>query len=92
MTDRTLGACRGCGKPVLWVAIIKADGKPGRLPLDPRAPVYFVGGRTDPDGVPCASKANGLRDPLVENPLPEAYVSHFSTCSKANDFSASNRP
>lgn len=33
--------CKGCGRPVVWASIIKADGTRGTVPLDPSAPVYI---------------------------------------------------
>ena len=65
--------CKGCGRPVVWASIIKADGTRGTVPLDPSAPVY------------------------VEKPMQgwvrdtSAMVSHFATCSHANDFGSGKR-
>jgi hypothetical protein len=52
------------------------DGK--KIPLDPKPPVYHRDGQK-PDGT------------LIVLRLPDAYVSHFATCAKANDFSASKK-
>ena len=55
--------------------------------------VYLVGGRTQPDGTPWAMKAGKDKMfPEVGNLGTEAYVSHFATCSRANDFSAGRKP
>lgn len=77
-----VGTCRGCGKPVIWVAITKKDGTRGRLPLDARAPVYQV----DPDHAYPEEHPhqNAVRQ-------KGAYVSHYATCKNANDFSQSRR-
>lgn len=78
-------ACRGCGKPIVWIEL---DGK--KIPLDPRAPVYRVWPADD----------GGLRTPQTGERAPqkstETYlaplymVSHFATCPKASDFSRRN--
>ena len=65
---------------MIFAAIIKADGKPGTVPLDPRAPVYQIV-RWD-DGVAQAERVGKEQ---------EIYVSHFSTCPKAGQFSGGNR-
>ena len=76
-----LGKCQGCDRPVIWVGITKKDGKPGRLPLDARAPVYQV----EP------------LDPIIDRRmqtatrLEGAYVSHFATCKKPDHFSQVSR-
>ena len=71
--------CKGCGKPILWTA-----GPHGSIPLDPRAPVYAVqaDGKEIPPRVVRANETGAL---------VYYYVSHFATCSAANDFSASKR-
>lgn len=72
----TTAVCRGCGRPITWAALTRKDGTAGRIPLDVRAPVYSV---ANVEGGAIASR------------LPGAYVSHFATCSKANDFSNCKR-
>lgn len=62
-------ACPSCGAWVVWAEITKADGKPGRVPLDPRPPVFLVS-RTG-QGVRAAQGREG------EN---RYLVSHFTTC------------
>jgi hypothetical protein len=71
----TTGTCRGCSRPVVWAEITTKQGKPGRVPLDARAPVYQVH--------PGAG-AQAVR-------LEGAYVSHFATCQAANDYSKNRR-
>jgi hypothetical protein len=68
--------CRGCGRKILWAT--GPNGKP--IPLDAVAPVYAV--------KPGLSALDG---PTAER-LPDAYVTHFATCSKANEFSAGKKP
>lgn len=80
-TGDVVGTCRGCDRPVIWVAITKKDGKPGRLSLDATAPVYQV------DGV---DRDHGGRLQNAER-QKGAYVSHFATCRNANDFSQTTR-
>ena len=64
--------CKGCGKEILWVVTVR-----GKMPLDPRPPVYEIG-----------EEVNGV---LPASRIPRCYVSHFATCPKANDFSASKK-
>jgi hypothetical protein len=71
--------CKGCGKPIVYIEILKKDGTPGLVPLDPRPPVYAVT-IDDQDGQP----VSGVR-------LPRAFVSHFATCPKAGQFSGAKR-
>ena len=140
--------CGGCGKPIIWAAITKADGKPGKVPLDPAPPVYRLPESGDvvsdncrgcerpvlwvvigeENGVPVEVELDpsapvyrfhrdergevyGLRDrkamvlhaPTCAGPAGatalgdllesardrECAVSHFRTCPKASEFSAS---
>ena len=67
--------CRGCGKLIVWG--LTREGK--RIPLDPRPPIYLLMD-TGTDGV------------MVEKTEQHRYmVSHFATCPKASDFSASKK-
>ena len=63
--------CRGCGKPIVFGETM--DKK--KIPLDPRPPVYRSVTMAD-DGTPL----------IVERAML-IYVSHFATCSVANQFS-----
>lgn len=67
--------CRGCGKAIVFVT--NNEGK--SVPLDPVAPVY-VRMRDGDGGALWARDTSG-----------EILVSHFATCSRANDFSGSSR-
>lgn len=69
--------CKGCGRPIIWGETF--EGK--KVPLDPRAPVYTFSG---------SDSGSGLRK-ILRLGSDEGIVSHFSTCPKANDFSASKR-
>ena len=76
--------CRGCGKPIVFG--LTENGK--RIPLDPRPPVYQIvtdGDAGPPDIVRLAQHfdASALR--------ATAMVSHFATCPKASEFSASKK-
>lgn len=71
--------CRGCGKPVLFVTTINARGEQVNVPLDPVAPVYVR--QRDGDGGAV----------WAQDTSRELLVSHFATCSHANDFSGRNR-
>lgn len=73
MSERKTSPCRGCGKPIVWAD----DGHGGKLPLDPRPPVYAV-------AYDAAGNAQATRHVT-------AMVTHFATCPKANDFSASRK-
>ena len=73
-----MSTCKGCGKPILWA--VTEDGK--KIPLDPTPPVYQVIGTLN----------TVLGDEkLVARAKEGYYVSHFSTCSHANEFSASKK-
>jgi hypothetical protein len=67
--------CRGCGKQIVFVTT--AGGK--TVPLDPVAPVYVR--EADGEGGAVWAKDGG----------GDIMVSHFATCSRANDFSAGKR-
>jgi hypothetical protein len=69
--------CKGCGRPVIFVTAFRADGMASKVPLDPIAPVYSQ----QPDG------EGGFIWVLIDKKQTPMFVSHFATCSKANDFS-----
>ena len=75
--------CSGCGKRVLW--ILTKEGK--RVPLDPTPPTYGLHVLNDAADPPTFEwrRTNG-KD--VQEPV---FVSHFATCTKANDFSWGGR-
>jgi hypothetical protein len=58
------------------IVFAKMDGK--IIPLDPRPPVYEV---TEDDGT----------NPPTVRRASMCHVSHFATCPKAGDFSASKK-
>ncbi len=73
-----MSACRGCGKEILWG--VTDDGK--KIPLDPMAPVFQV------KRVELGFTAEKIMHFGTE---PDFMVSHFATCSRANQFSRSKR-
>ncbi len=69
----TTTTCRGCGKPIVF-----AMGPNGKLiPLDPKPHVYTV----ESESVDSSQ--------LVARLVPGAMVTHFATCTAANQFSGS---
>lgn len=71
--------CKGCGKRIVWGI---HEGTGTRIPLDPVAPVYEAAGASNkPD-------KSGLE--LYVSRTKTAFVSHFATCAKANQFSGKN--
>ena len=78
--------CRGCGKRIIWG--VTSEGK--RIPLDPAPPVYEVIGITGDETYVGRRAAAGRATP-ADGTLGFA-VSHFSTCTKANDFSGARKP
>lgn len=81
--------CRGCGKPIVFAAITKRDGTNGTVPLDPRAPVYDLD--VDVEGNYFAIPTLRRFAEAGDEPVQGSLVSHFATCPKAGDFSASNK-
>lgn len=73
--------CRGCGRDVVFVTT--NDGK--TVPLHPVPPVFHR--VHDPD----TGRAFWWRDGSDGGGERTAFVSHFATCPKANDFSGSRR-
>ena len=71
MTALPTTDCRGCGKPIVFADVTKADGAPGKVPLDPKAPCYSA---TEMFGTVKAERAPGV------------FVTHFATCADANKF------
>lgn len=57
----------GCGRPIVWAELESG----GRVPLDPRAPVYSY---------------TMHEDRIVASRNKGAMVSHFATCPKASNF------
>lgn len=83
MSAHQTSPCRSpkCGKPVIWAAITKADGTPGKIPLDPKPPCYEIVGT---GGMPT--------DGAMARRAPNAFVSHYATCADASAFSKSAGP
>lgn len=76
--------CRGCGKPMIWG--ISKNGKM-RIPLDPKAPVYYVLGNYN---VGENGEGADIKATIVER-AQGYFVTHFATCPNANDFSRSKK-
>jgi hypothetical protein len=76
--DIPVTLCKGCGKKIVFAQT--QDGK--TIPLDPSPPVYGLMRFKGEDGnwVYRVDKAGMM------------FVSHFSTCPKAADFSGSKKP
>ena len=72
-----MAKCKGCGREILW-ALNPETGK--RVPLDVMAPVYLFIPRSREEGGNECQRAPA-----------QMYVSHFATCSKANDYSGSRK-
>lgn len=70
--------CKGCGKQIVWGSYLDGENREKRVPLDPAPPVYRVV-RHDAGG-----------DALIRRD-PDAMVSHFATCPKADQFSGRGR-
>ena len=70
--------CKGCGAIIVW-----AETNHGKnVPLDPRAIVYSV----------VMEKGKLVAVKPTPGIVGEQFmVSHFNTCSKANDFSGSKK-
>lgn len=75
--------CAGCGADIVWATITRQDGTPGRVPLDPRPPIFHV----TPEGE--GNAAGVLIKPDADGTT--SMVSHFATCPKASAFSGSRR-
>jgi hypothetical protein len=78
-----VSTCRGCGKEIVWGTTEEGT----KIPLDPRAPVYSLGPRKIGES---AAFGETHGDQLVKR-TSLAMVSHFATCPKASQFSASNK-
>ena len=76
-----MNTCKGCGKEIVWGTTI--EGK--KIPLDPKPPIYEIVGN-DFDGLEVKRTEE---DEL--SGMNTHMVSHFATCSKANDFSGSKK-
>lgn len=74
--ETPVAACKGCGKKIIWAE--KQDGT--KVPLDPSPPVYILMRWKD--------TLTGTWKYRCDQ-SNEVYVSHFSTCTHANDFSSS---
>lgn len=77
------GNCQGCGKPVLFVEYQNQAGATVRMPLDP-APITFKVVRMDDGQVKVLGRAD------KDERMP-TFVSHFSTCPNAKEFSGRNK-
>ena len=75
--------CKGCGARIVW-----ARCESTTIPLDPRAPVYRV--RETGSGRNAALEAERMPR-TIEDHTVAFLVSHFATCPKANQCSASRK-
>ena len=71
-----MNTCKGCGNKIIWG--LTSSGK--KIPLDTSAPVYLL-----------AADPKETKEPIPVRRIRQFFVSHFSTCPKANDFSANNK-
>lgn len=80
----------GCGREIIWG--VTAEG--AKVPLDPRAPVYYV---STPEVAAIARIASGsvvarlahkIEQPGGAGSYGDAMVSHFSTCSQVGKLKA----
>ena len=99
-----MAVCRGCGRPIVWG--VTADG--GRIPLDPRPPVYIVTDwRQEGEVIDVRVARSGTMKTIAAGsaiapaagPIKVegcagivALVSHFATCPKASEFSGGRKP
>lgn len=71
-----MAKCKGCGAEIIWAK--NENNK--MIPLDAKAPVYVLTIEENIRDANCQRSRN-----------PRAYVTHFATCPKANEFSG-NKP
>lgn len=76
------GICNGCGKKIIWG--LTEEGK--RIPMDPVPATYVCHGQGE-DPVNGQHYRVRRANPNKEKAIGQAYVSHFTTCPKASDFS-----
>lgn len=74
-----MAKCKGCGAEIIWAK--NENNK--MIPLDAKAPVYVLTMRDD------TTMDGEARCQIAEK--GRAFVSHFATCSKANEFSGSKK-
>ena len=83
--------CRGCGRAIIW-GQTEAGAK---IPLDAIAPVYqVIKQEINPITVPLPPaefKAMVKNRIKITVARADGFVSHFSTCSKASDFSKAKK-
>lgn len=72
--------CRGCPSKVLW-ARNKASGK--LIPLDAKALVYKI--------VSYPDNPHRMDTPIEVVRVKDAFVTHFATCKKPEQFSSSKK-
>lgn len=75
-------SCKGCGRPIFFASV---GGK--IVPLDVRAPVYFLAASTG-EAVRVNTTA-GVKE--GQEVRPGHYVTHFATCPKANEFTGKGK-
>lgn len=78
-----MSACRGCGRPILWIRT--AAGR--SMPCDPELVTYWqrAGGRekiVTPNGEVLSAELAGAPDRATGL----GYISHFATCPERDRF------
>ena len=71
--------CKGCGAEIIWAK----NENDKLIPLDAKAPVYVLTMRED------TTMTGTARCQRAEK--GRAFVSHFATCPKANEFSGGKK-